>query len=407
MKYTNAIVWDHRGRVPKGGKGQVEIRITIDRKSYHFGTGIRVHKSEFVAGRIINCPGADELNKRVGIIYTKVLACVNEAIENGAEINTEDIRRKVWKMVESYSDEPTLLNWIDEQIPKLNIKEGTKKHYRTLLTRMKEYNQLRQWRDVTIESIVNFDAWLHTLTNEENEMGAMALGRLDKGLSDQTIYNYHKNLKALLRRAFLFNKIESNPYDKLKGHFKRGEKESVEYLTIDEMQAVMNLKLSENSTLTRSRDLFVFQMWTGLSYSDAQAFNINQYKQVDGKWVNIGERIKTGVPYVSVLLPPVVDVLQKYGWETPQIENHVYNRMLKAIGEMAGIGTKLHSHLARHSFATYMLSQGARIEHVGKMLGQKNIRTTQRYAKVLAQDVRDDFDKIAAQMPAMLSKTKE
>lgn len=407
MKYTNAIVWDHRGRVPKGGKGQVEIRITIDRKSYHFSTGIRVHKSEFVAGRIINCPGADELNKRVGIIYTKVLACVNEAIENGAEINTEDIRRKVWKMVESYSDEPTLLNWIEEQIPKLNIKEGTKKHYRTLLTRMKEYNQLRQWRDVTIESIVNFDAWLHTLTNEENEMGAMALGRLDKGLSDQTIYNYHKNLKALLRRAFLFNKIESNPYDKLKGHFKRGEKESVEYLTIDEMQAVMNLKLSENSTLTRSRDLFVFQMWTGLSYSDAQAFNINQYKQVDGKWVNIGERIKTGVPYVSVLLPPVVDVLQKYGWKTPQIENHVYNRILKAIGEMAGIGTKLHSHLARHSFATYMLSQGARIEHVGKMLGQKNIRTTQRYAKVLAQDVRDDFDKIAAQMPAMLSKTKE
>ena len=406
MKYTNAIVWDHRGRVPQGGKGQVEIRITIDRKSYHFGTGIKVHKSELVAGQIINCPGADELNKRVGIIYTKVLACVNEAIENGAGINTEDIRRKVWKMVESYSDEPTLLNWIEEQIPKLNIKEGTKKHYRTLLTRMKEYNQLRQWRDVTIESIVNFDAWLHTLTNEENEMGAMALGRLDKGLSDQTIYNYHKNLKALLRRAFLFNKIESNPYDKLKGHFKRGEKESVEYLTIDEMQAVMNLKLSENSTLTRSRDLFVFQMWTGLSYSDAQAFNINQYKQVDGKWVNIGERIKTGVPYVSVLLPPVVEVLEKYGWKTPQIENHVYNRMLKAIGEMAGIGTKLHSHLARHSFATYMLSQGARIEHVGKMLGQKNIRTTQRYAKVLAQDVRDDFDKIAAQMPAMLSKTK-
>ena len=126
MKYTNAIVWDHRGRVPKGGKGQVEIRITIDRKSYHFGTGIKVHKSELVAGQIINCPGADELNKRVGIIYTKVLACVNEAIENGAEINTEDIRRKVWKMVESYSDEPTLLNWIEEQIQSSISKKALK-----------------------------------------------------------------------------------------------------------------------------------------------------------------------------------------------------------------------------------------------------------------------------------------
>lgn len=398
MKYTNAIVWDHRGRVPKGGKGQVEIRITYNRKSYHFGTGIKVHKSELVAGQIINCPGADELNKRVSLIYTKVLACVNEAIESGAEINTEDIRKQVWKMVEANSDESTLLEWIEDQIPKLNIKEGTKKHYRTLLTRLKEYNQLRRWQDVTIEGIVNFDAWLHTLTEKENEMGAKVLGRLGKGLSDQTIYNYHKNLKALLRRAFLFDKIEINPYEKLKGHFNRGDVENVEYLTENEMQAIMHLDIDDGSMLARSRDLFVFQMWTGLAYSDSQAFDINQYKKVNGKWVNIGERIKTGVPYVSVLLPPVVEVLEKYGWKTPQIENHVYNRMLKAIGEMAKINTKLHSHLARHSFATYMLSQGTRIENVGKMLGQTNIRTTQRYAKVLAQDVRDDFDKISAQM---------
>jgi site-specific recombinase XerD len=407
MKYTNAIVWDHRGRVPKGGKGQVEIRITYNRKSYHFGTGIKVHKSELVAGQIINCPGADELNKRVSLIYTKVLACVNKAIESDEEINTEYIRKQVWKMVESNSDEPTLLNWIEDQIPKLNIKEGTKKHYNTLLTRLKEYNQLRRWQDVTIEGIVNFDAWLHSLTEKENEMGAKALGRLNKGLSEQTIYNYHKNLKALLRRAFLFNKIELNPYEKLKGHFNRGDVESVEYLTIEEMQSIMNLKLAGDSTLSRSRDLFVFQMWTGLAYSDAQSFDISQYKKVNGKWVNIGERIKTGVPYVSVLLPPVVDVLEKYGWKTPQIENHVYNRMLKAIGEMAKIGTKLHSHLARHSFATYMLSQGTRIENVGKMLGQKNIRTTQRYAKVLAQDVRNDFDKIAAQMTQSSEQKKK
>ena len=95
MKYTNAIVWDHRGRVPKGGKGQVEIRITYNRKSYHFGTGIKVHKSELVAGQIINCPGADELNKRVSLIYTKVLACVNKAIESDEEINIEYIRKQV------------------------------------------------------------------------------------------------------------------------------------------------------------------------------------------------------------------------------------------------------------------------------------------------------------------------
>ena len=146
--------------------------------------------------------------------------------------------------------------------------------------------------------------------------------------------------------------------------------------------------------MDQCRDLFVFQMWTGLAYSDAEAFDISLYKKVGNKWINTGERIKTGVPYISQLLPPVVKVLQKYDWHVPQIDNAQYNRTLKYIGMAAGIYTPLHSHLARHSFATYMLSQGTRIENVGKMLGQTNIRTTQRYAKVLAKDVHDDFDKI-------------
>ena len=109
MKITNAIVWDHRGRVPENGTGQVEIRITLKRKSYHFGTGIKCHKSELVAGRIVNCPGADELNKRIGIIYAKVLAMVNACLDAGVPINTKDIREKVWQVVESQSDQPTLI----------------------------------------------------------------------------------------------------------------------------------------------------------------------------------------------------------------------------------------------------------------------------------------------------------
>lgn len=257
---------------------------------------------------------------------------------------------------------------------------------------------MRRWQDVTVENIVNFDYWLHQLKSKANDEGAKAHGRISNGLSDSTIWNYHTWLKSLLYRAYKFEKIEKNPYEKLHGQFNRGEKESVEYLTEEEMKKIMKLKLSDDSMISRCRDLFVFQMWTGLSYSDAQVFDISDYKKVKGKWVNIGKRIKTGVPYISQLLPPVVDVLERNEWETPKIENHVYNRMLKAIGEMAGVKTKLHSHLARHSFATYMLSNGAPIEHVGKMLGQKNIRTTQRYAKVLAQDVHAQFDKVAKKL---------
>ena len=406
-KITTAIVWDHRGRVPQGGKGQVEVRVTYKRKSYHFGTGVKCHKSELIAGQVVNCAGAKELNERVSIIYKKVLACVNDAIDGSGVINTDDIRAQVWRLVEEHSDEPTLLKWIGEQIPRLDIKPGTRKHYVSLQNRLEQYGKLRRWQDVTIEGIMNFDAWLHSLTNDADKMGAKAHGRLGSGLSNGAIYNYHKCLKALLRRADMFGKIDRTPYERLRGQFDRGERENFEYLTEEEMQTIMVLDLPDGSMLSQCRDLFVFQMWTGLSYSDAEAFDISQYKKVKGKWINVGERIKTGVPYVSQLLPPVVDVLKKYDWKTPQIENHVYNRMLKAIGAMSGIETKLHSHLARHSFATYMLSKGTRIEHVGKMLGQTNVKTTQRYAKVLAKDIHNDFDKVAATMVAVAQRQTE
>ena len=78
----------------------------------------------------------------------------------------------------------------------------------------------------------------------------------------------------------------------------------------------------------------------------------------------------------------------------PKMTNQVYNRELKLVGKAAGITFPLHSHLARHTFATFMLRNGAKIENVSKMLGHTNIKQTQRYAKVLAESVHEDFNKI-------------
>ena len=386
-KITNSIVWDHRGRVPDGGKGQLEIRVTIARKSYYFGTGIKCRRSEFVAGQIVNCPGARQLNDRMAIIYSKVLACVNACIESGSQIDTEGIRKMVWQTSESVNDEPTLITWIEQQVPMLNLADGTKKHYHTLIVRLIEYDKLRRWQDVTIENIYLWDAWLHQLKAQDG-------GRI----SDGGVFTYHKCLKALLNRAKDFGKISENPYVNLRGKFKRGEKESVEYLTEDEMRQFESIILPAGSMLDIAHDLFIFQMYTGLSFSDAQAFDINDYKWDGTRWSNTGERIKTGVPYVSSLLPPAVRVLEKYDMRVPRINNADYNHQLKALGLLAGIKTRLHSHLARHTFATYMLRNGAKIENVSRMLGHTNITQTQRYAKVLAQSVHDDFDMIAEKL---------
>ena len=394
---TTKIIFDRRGQAKQRKEGIVEVRVTIDRKSIYISTGIHVHHKEWAAGRIVNRPDADVLNDRLAIIYEKVCQSVNESVKQGVKFDTECVKHDVWVIVESMNDEQTFINWIEEQLPKLSVTEGTIKHYQPLVTRLIEYGRMTKWKDVTVENIANFDAWLHQQTKPLSDARRKAGAKPEK-LGDAAVYNYHKCLKALLNRALSFGKIDANPYDRLKGKFKRGERENVEYLTEDEMRKFEAMVLPKGSVLDIAHDLFVFQMYTGLPYSDMQAFDINNYKWNGKRLVNTGERIKTGVPYVSSILPPARKVLEKYDMSIPKMHNADYNHQLKALGVMAGIKTRLHSHLARHTFATYMLRNGVKIENVSKMLGHTNITQTQRYAKVLAQSVHDDFDMIAEKL---------
>ena len=381
---TTKIVWDRKKRAKKNGLGTLEVRVTTNRRTSYFSTGVRVRENEWKAGQIVNRPDADALNERLAIIVNRIYSETNRCLRDGEAPSSEDIRQKVWLEKEALSDAPVFLEWFEKQISMLNIAEGTKKHYVSLHARLTEFGKIRRWQDITAENISELDAWLHRRKIQ------------GEPIKDSAVYKYHKCLKAMLKRAYIFDKIEHNPYDKLK--FRRGESESIEFLTEDEMHAIEELELPKDTLLEQVRDLFTFQMYTGLAYSDSQAFDFSRYRMVDGKWINTSERVKTGVPYVSSLLPPAIRVLEKYGWKVPKIDNADYNHLLKAIGSMAGIHTKLHTHLARHTFATYMLRQGVKVENLQRMLGHKNIRQTMRYAKVLAESVHEDYAMVAEKM---------
>lgn len=394
---TTKIIFDRRKVADRKTQGAVEIRITENRKSYWIATGIRVYRQEWAAGQVVNRQDAPELNKRLALIFQKVENEVNKYMESKTSINIDDVRRNVWMVEKSQSNELTLIHWIEEQLPMLSISNGTRKHYDPLVDRLTEYGKMTRWQDVTAENIMNFDAWLRTITKPISEARRKA-GFKPEPLSIAAIYNYHKCLKALLNRADKYGKIERNPYERLKGVFKRGERENVEYLTEEEMRKFEAMVLPTGSPLDIAHDLFIFQAYTGLPYSDMQAFDINDYKWDGSKWNSVGTRIKTGVPYVSSILPPALHVLEKYNFEIPKMNNSDYNKQLKALQTMAGIKTRLHSHLARHTFATMMLRNGVKIENLSKMLGHTNITQTQRYAKVLAQSVQDEYDMIAEKM---------
>ena len=395
--YTTAVVFDRKKKANKDNEGLLEIRISANRKSYYISTGVRVLPKQW-AGTVLHRADAETLNDRLGTMVRKVSEEVTRCMGDGREIDVTAIKDKLFEVKNPRTTEPdVLLNWIDAQIAALNVKDGTRQHFRVTQKRLDAFGRIRQWEDLTIENIYEWDAWLHKLTKPQSKADVQANAKPEP-ITAQTVHNYHKDLKSLLSRAVKMGKIDQNPYDRLRGEFKKCENESTEFLTDEEMKALESLHPLPGTQMAMARDLFVFQMYTGLSYSDSQAFDIKDYKQVNGKWVNVGERIKTGVAYVSQLLPPVVEILERYNWQTPKINNTKYNACLKVIQQALGFTSKLHSHLARHTFATWMLRNGVPLEHVSKMVGHTNIRQTQRYAKVMPKAVYDDFDMVAEKM---------
>lgn len=404
-----SLVFDHHKRTTKGQEGPVEVRVTIDRKPYYINTGVRVHKERLIGNTVLDAvvrgedgmqrqtTDADLLNERLTAIVRIVEQEVNKCLEQRQPINVADIRNKVWNFnTPQQRDDAEMIPWIKKMAAEADISSATKKRYTTLCNKLAEYGRMLRWEQVTKENIYEWDVWLRQqlVPLTENQRDA----RLEANtLSQSAVYNYHKLLKAVINRALKFDVINANPYDKMKGMFKRGTREAVDYLTDDQIAKVLSLTPVPGSQVAMAHDLFIFQMFTGLSYADTQMFDVSQYREIGGQWRFIGERIKTGVPYVSMLLPQAVEVLKRNGWRVPRMTNQRYNQMLKAIGMVIGI-EKLHSHMGRHTFATMMLSNGAKIENVSRMLGHTNIVQTQRYAKVLAKDVYDDFAMVAKKL---------
>lgn len=76
----------------------------------------------------------------------------------------------------------------------------------------------------------------------------------------------------------------------------------------------------------------------------------------------------------------------------PILSNQKYNEYMKEIATICGIHKKLTTHTARHTFAyTVTLSNGVPMESVSKMMGQKNLKIAQHYAKVVDSKISEDM----------------
>jgi integrase len=180
-------------------------------------------------------------------------------------------------------------------------------------------------------------------------------------------------------------------------------------LSSEELQALREKEFSIDR-LKLVRDIFLFSCYTGLVYADVQKLKRSEITigVGGGKWI-FANRQKTKTLSRIPILPKSLEILGRYA-DRPQclmtdrilpvLSNQKMNAYLKEIGDLCGIRKDLTYHIARHTFATTItLSNGVPIETVSKMLGHKNLRTTQHHAKILDH-------KISTDMKGLMEKLK-
>lgn len=172
------------------------------------------------------------------------------------------------------------------------------------------------------------------------------------------------------------------------------------FLTDEEIQRIMQ-KDFEIPRLEMVRDVLSFPCFCGLAYIDVAHLTQENIITLDNRpWIIIN-RQKTNVQSNIPLLEIPQMILDKYKGKTkdnrllPVLSNQKINAYLKEIADLCGIKKRLSYHLARHTFATMLLSKGVPIESVSKMLGHTNIKTTQIYARITNKKIEQDMMQVA------------
>lgn len=195
--------------------------------------------------------------------------------------------------------------------------------------------------------------------------------------------------------------IDRNPFAGERFPQKRSDRG---YLTDDEISLLTYTHLPLQR-LDVVRDMFLFSVYTGLSYIDVRNLTENEIKVINGKkWILL-DRQKTSKPCQILLLDQAETIIDKYskyrcsgGRLLPLFSNQKTNAYLKEIAKLCGIKKNLTYHLARHTFATMALTKGMSIEAVSKVLGHTNIQTTQLYARVTLNKIEEEMGQLGLRL---------
>ena len=370
------LVYDRRHQATPEKEGAVDLRVCFDCKQKFLSTGVKLYprqwdsKNECVKLR----NDATSLNKALSDIKNDAITLLTEMSKTGyvdlARLN-EIFKPKAYDL--------TFHEYMKDRISKRNVSENTRERYVSFYkVFVDEYGKMKNFSDITEAGVRDYDEWLHK---------RVVNGHL---MQQSTIYSHHKYLRLFIYDALTDGYVDKNPYQSKRIKIDHGESGQIPSLTIDQVEQIENLELE--GFVGKTKDLFLFQCYTGLDFSDMQKFKLSNYSQdKDGNYLIKDKRTKTDTTYIFMLSEKALAIVMKYKGKIPAISNQKYNQYLKVLGQMIGVPT-LHSHMGRSTFASTCLNQGMAIDILKHALGHTSGFMSERYATMQDLTIKKAFD---------------
>lgn len=365
-----SFIYNRRKIASSQKKAAVEIRISYGGKQKFISTGVLLYPNQWKKGLIVNCPDSLQISQTLDKLVADVRQIIFEMIDKGnIDINMISERLK--------QNQVANISFIEyckvrAEIRKYGLEPDSQLRYDRFIKFFSSWGMITKFEDITDSNIILYDKYLSS-----------------QNLKRSTVWNnYHRFLNSFILDAIDDGLISKNPYNWI--NVERRRIDSLEKcLTPQEFNKLRNAPMPTKS-LERVRDLFIFQTYTCLRYSDLARFNSNNIIIINSTEVYQCIQKKTKKGATIPLLKPALDILDKYKGVLPIISNVKYNAYLKIVAQASGIDKPLSTHWARHTGATLLLNEGVDMNIVTKICGHSSIKITEQiYAKLLDETVVD------------------
>jgi integrase len=331
--------------------------------------------------------------------YLKLYLTINPKTKTEKALNkkTRELAENIWakRQIEiqqgyyGFNDieklKGSFTTYITALAEKKNTSSGNYGNWYSMLKHFKAYRP----NDISFQNIdkpfvEDFKEYLNT----------KAIGKAEKRLSQNSKYSYFGKFKAALKQAVTDGILKGNPANGVT-HFRQGESQR-EFLTLEELQKVADT----DCELPQLKKAFLFSTLTGIRWSDIEKMKWSeiQHSNEMGYYIRFVQKKTKGAETLPIP-EQAVELLGERKEDSdivlPGLNYSAWtNLKLQQWMMKAGISKTITFHCARHTYATLQLTLGTDIYTVSKLLGHKELRTTQIYAKVIDDKKREASNRI-------------